>query len=99
MVTAKPSELRAAQRAPHFDSTDQKYYALLHYLRVPPGTGTAFYRQRSTGIERVTEANVAHLRWNRAGRRRQPAEGTPAISRIPTNSSNRSARSKRFPTG
>jgi hypothetical protein len=60
MVTAKPSELRSAQRAPHFDSTDQKYYALLHYLRVPPGSGTAFYRQRSSGIERVSEAN-AHI--------------------------------------
>jgi hypothetical protein len=59
IVTAKPSELRAAQRAPHFDSTDQKYFALLHYLRVPEGSGTAFYRQRSTGIERVTEANIA----------------------------------------
>ena len=59
MVTARPSELRSAQRAPHFDSTDQKYFALLHYLRVPQGTGTAFYRQRSTGIERVTEANIA----------------------------------------
>ena len=59
MVTARPSELRFAQRAPHFDSTDQKYFALLHYLRVPQGTGTAFYRQRATGIERVTEANIA----------------------------------------
>jgi hypothetical protein len=58
MVTLKPDELRPAQRAPHFDSSDQKYYALLHYLRVPPGSGTAFYRQRSTGIERVTETNV-----------------------------------------
>ena len=61
MVTAKPSELREAQRAPHFDSTDQKYFALLHYMRVPDGTGTAFYRQRSTGIERVTEANIARF--------------------------------------
>lgn len=59
MVTTPPSELSPAQRAPHFDTTDPKYYALLHYLRVPPGSGTAFYRQRSTGIERVTEANVA----------------------------------------
>lgn len=57
MVTTKPSELNSAQRMPHFDSTDPKHYALLHYLRVPPGTGTAFYRQRSTGIEQVTEAN------------------------------------------
>ena len=61
MVTAQPSELRPAQRAPHFDSTDQKYYALLHYLRVPFGTGTAFYKQRSTGIERVTEDNIARF--------------------------------------
>lgn len=58
MVTAEPSELRMPQRAPHFNSTDQKYFALLHYLRVPQSTGTAFYRQRSTGIERVTEGNA-----------------------------------------
>jgi hypothetical protein len=32
--------------------------ALLHYLRVPAETGTAFYRQRSTGIERVTKSNL-----------------------------------------
>jgi hypothetical protein len=59
MVTTPPSDLSPPQRAPHFDSPDPKYYALLHYLRVPPGSGTAFYRQRSTGIERVTEANIA----------------------------------------
>ena len=59
LVTLDPSDLQPAQRAPHFDSTDQKYYALLHYLRVPEGTGTAFYRQRSTQIERVTEVNVS----------------------------------------
>ena len=27
-------------------------------LRVPRGSGTAFYRHRTTGIERVTPANV-----------------------------------------
>ena len=58
IVSSQPSDLQPAQRGPHFDSTDQKYYALLHYLRVPEGTGTAFYRQRATGIERVTEHNV-----------------------------------------
>ena len=58
MVTKKPSELSPPQRAPHFDSTDQRYYAVLHYLRVPERTGTAFYRHRATGIERVTEENV-----------------------------------------
>lgn len=59
MVTAGPDTLQPAQRAPHFDSTDPNYLAVLHYLNVEPGTGTAFYRQRSTGIERVTEANAA----------------------------------------
>jgi hypothetical protein len=59
IVSLQPHELRPVQRSPHFDSPDSKYYALLHYLRVPPGTGTAFYRQRSTGIERVTEQNLA----------------------------------------
>jgi len=59
IVTNQPAELSPPQRCPHFDSTDQKYYALLHYLRVPPGSGTAFFRQRSTGIERVTETNLS----------------------------------------
>lgn len=58
IITTTPSGLTMPQRAPHFDTTDQKYLALLHYLRVPTQTGTAFYRQRSTGIERVTESNV-----------------------------------------
>jgi hypothetical protein len=58
IVTKKPLDLSPEQRAPHFDSTDQKYYAVLHYLRVPERTGTAFYRHRATGVERVTEQNV-----------------------------------------
>lgn len=58
MVTTPPFQLSPAQRAPHFDTTDEKHLALLHYLRVPAGSGTAFYRQRSTGIERVTENNI-----------------------------------------
>lgn len=61
MVTRRPSNLEPVQRAPHFDSDDPKYYALLHYLRAPVGSGTAFYRQRSTGIERVTPANLARF--------------------------------------
>src|SRR5665213_1843109 len=59
MVTAPPATLVPAQRAPHFDSTDPDHIALLHYLSDTPGTGTAFYRQRATGIEMVDEANVS----------------------------------------
>lgn len=61
MVTAEPGSLVPQQRAPHFDSTDPNYIAVLHYLNVEPGTGTAFYRQRSTEIEQVTEVNAATL--------------------------------------
>lgn len=61
VVSTAPDQLSPIQRAPHFDSTDQKYFALLHYLRVPPGSGTAFYRQRATGIERVTDKNISQF--------------------------------------
>lgn len=58
-VVATPREqLQPMQRAPHFDSPDPDYVALLHYLSVPAGSGTAFFRQRSTGIERVEESNL-----------------------------------------
>ncbi|WP_066812531.1 DUF6445 family protein [Sphingomonas asaccharolytica] len=56
MVTAAPGTLDPAQRAPHFDSTDPDYFAVLHYLSDTPGT--AFFRQRATGIELVDERNV-----------------------------------------
>jgi hypothetical protein len=58
IVTVKPDKLVPIQRQPHFDSPDQNVFAMLHYLRVPAGSGTAFYRHRGTGIERVTQANV-----------------------------------------
>ena len=59
MITAPPATLEPAQRAPHFDSTDPDYIAVLHYLSDTSRTGTAFYRQRATGIEVVDEANIS----------------------------------------
>lgn len=56
MVTADPATLDIAQRAPHFDSTDPDYLAVLHYLSDTPGT--AFYRQSASGIELVDDGNV-----------------------------------------
>jgi len=58
VVTVRPDQLQEVQRRPHFDSSDQSLFALLHYLRVPPDSGTAFYRHRSTGIERITNGNL-----------------------------------------
>ena len=59
VVSTAPDRLHVVQRVPHFDSSEQNLLALLHYLRVPKGTatGTAFYRHRSTGVERVTDEN------------------------------------------
>ncbi|MBO9624316.1 MAG: hypothetical protein J7500_16525 [Sphingomonas sp.] len=56
MVTSSPEGLGPPQRVPHFDSTSAEHLALLLYLSDTPGT--AFYRQRATGIERVTEENL-----------------------------------------
>jgi Family of unknown function (DUF6445) len=53
IVTAKPSELQLLQCLPHFDTTDRRQLAVLHYLCGPEQGGTAFYRHRATGYESV----------------------------------------------
>lgn len=90
MVTARPDTLLPIQRAPHFDSTDPHHLAILHYLGGGGGggsdSGTAFYRQRSTGIERVTQANsarfVAAARQDAAGWQGYIAGSTPSFEQI-----------------
>lgn len=67
IVTVPPDQLQPIQRAPHFDGPEPNLFALLHYLRVPEGSGTAFYRHRATGIERVTAANLPLLERARSG--------------------------------
>lgn len=59
MVTTTPEALGPEQRAPHFDSTDPDLLALLHFITPAPGSGTAFFRHRATGIEEVDERNLA----------------------------------------
>ena len=61
IVTAAPATLTPEQRAPHFDSIDPDYIAILHYLSDIPGSGTAFYRQRETGIELVDRDTVSRF--------------------------------------
>lgn len=58
VVTTDPGALSPVQRAPHFDSTDPRHIAAIHYLRGTDTGGTAFFRHRATGIERVDAANV-----------------------------------------
>ena len=61
VVSTPPDALQPVQQVPHFDSPDPTIFAMLHYLRVPKDSGTAFYRHRSTGIERVTNDNIGRL--------------------------------------
>lgn len=56
LVTTPPEQLRQVQRMPHFDNTNPKQLALLHYLCPPQHGGTSFYRHRRTGYEFVDEA-------------------------------------------
>lgn len=58
IVTARPETLAPEQRAPHFDSTDPCCLAVIHYLSDMPLAGTAFYRQRATGVETISKDNV-----------------------------------------
>jgi hypothetical protein len=59
LVTTRPEKLDLVQRLPHFDSTDCRQIALLHYICPPGKGGTAFYRHRRTGYEHVDETRVA----------------------------------------
>ena len=58
IVTTPPGALAPPQRAPHFDGTDPDLVAMVHYLADVPGSGTAFFRHRATGIDQLTDANV-----------------------------------------
>ncbi len=56
IVTQRPETTQLIQRVPHFDTLDPNDYAVLHYLTAPPQGGTAFYRHRRTGFERLSQA-------------------------------------------
>ncbi len=58
LVTTSPEDLAPIQRLPHYDSTDPKRLAVLHYLCGPEGGGTAFYRHRATGHEYISQGEL-----------------------------------------
>lgn len=53
-LTTPPEDLHMVQRLPHIDGGDDRKVAILHYLCGPELGGTAFYRQKETGFETVT---------------------------------------------
>lgn len=54
IVTTPPAKLKPLQKVPHIDTTDNLHFAVVHFLCAGPFGGTAFYRQNSTGFERIT---------------------------------------------
>ncbi|TPG39861.1 hypothetical protein EAH79_12540 [Sphingomonas koreensis] len=62
LVTTPPAALAPIQRLPHFDGVEPERLALLHYLSRDERSGTAFYRQRSTGFETVSAARLPAYR-------------------------------------
>ncbi len=55
LATIPPEALSPLQRLPHFDTTNPNQIALLHYLCDGSHGGTAFFRHRATGFERIDE--------------------------------------------
>ncbi|MXO70958.1 hypothetical protein GRI99_04815 [Altererythrobacter buctensis] len=78
LLTMSPQDLAPIQRLPHFDGVEPERLAVLLYLDPAAGTGTAFYRQRSTGFESVTAERFASYQQNLhadAARHGLPAAG------------------------
>lgn len=67
VVTTPPDTLAPSQRLPHFDEVSPTRLALLHYLADDETSGTAFFRQRSTGYESVDATRLPAYRAALAG--------------------------------
>jgi hypothetical protein len=59
LVITPPDKLQTVQRMPHFDNTNPKQLALLHYLCSPEHGGTSFYRHRRSGFEYIDESRLS----------------------------------------
>lgn len=53
ITTTRPDQLRPIQRVPHFDTSDPRQLAVVHYLCDARHGGTSFYRHRKTGYETI----------------------------------------------
>jgi hypothetical protein len=59
ITTTEPHLLRPVQRVPHFDSSAENQFAIVHYLCAPEHGGTSFYRHRKTGYETVDAGRLS----------------------------------------
>jgi Family of unknown function (DUF6445) len=80
LVTTPAAKLHPLQRLPHFDNTNPKQLAVLHYLCEPQQGGTSFYRHRRTGFEYINEARK--LSYANALNEDMAAFGPPPIKYV-----------------
>jgi len=59
IVTSPEADLKPSQRIPHHDHSDAGRIAIMHYLDGPESGGTAFYRHKRTGYEKITPEREA----------------------------------------
>lgn len=59
LVTSPEADLVEKQRIPHYDDNSGQVIAIMHYLADANTGGTAFYRHRRTGFEKITSARRA----------------------------------------
>jgi hypothetical protein len=57
LTTSSAAVLGPLQRTPHFDASTPHHMAVLLYLCDEQHGGTAFYRHRATGLQRITAEN------------------------------------------
>ncbi|MEO9946450.1 MAG: DUF6445 family protein [Paraglaciecola sp.] len=58
LLTTPESLLTPLQSTPHFDSSEPEHIAAVFYLCSPQQGGTAFYKHKATGLQRLTKQNV-----------------------------------------
>lgn len=75
IVTVPPAQLHPLQRIPHVDTRDPRRLAILYYLSRCGKSGTAFYRQDSTGLEQIgPDSFDSYYAARRADLARLPAQ-------------------------
>jgi len=58
IATCAPDALLPVQSIPHFDQSDSRQFAVVHYLCDEAQGGTSFYRHRRTGYESIQSDRV-----------------------------------------
>lgn len=61
LTTTPPQELQPLHKVPHYDGVGLQRLSAVHFMFKGDQGGTAFYRQRTTGISLVTRENVDEL--------------------------------------